>query len=126
MATTVRRKTTTEKGLGWRHQQAVAALFRKHRDGSPCDWCGKPMYTEDSRNWDYQPDVPGSGHLQGDHGAMTRAEAVRRGVQIPLPDRLLHRRCNQQRGDGVNDHLAVGGGGGGGAHPVPLAMGWPW
>ena len=41
---------------------------------------------------------PGSGKLQGDHGAMTRAEALRRGVPILPPDRLLHRRCNAQRG----------------------------
>ena len=125
MATTTRRKTTTERGLGWRHQQAVAALRRKHQDGTACDWCGKPMYLDDSRNWDYRPDVPSSGRLQGDHSEMTRAEAVRRGVQIPLPDRLLHRRCNQQRGDGVNDHLAAANRGQQ-PEPVALAMGWPW
>lgn len=106
MAST-KRKTTTERGLGWKHQQAVAALFRRHQDGSPCDWCGKPMYTEDRKNWDFDPDKPGTGHLQGDHGGMTRKAAIRAGVQIPLPDRLLHRVCNQQRSDGVNDHLAV-------------------
>lgn len=125
MATTARRKpTTTEKGLGHRHQQAAAALRRKHQDGSPCDWCGKPMYLADERNWDYDPDMPGSGHLQADHGPMTRAEAVRRGLTIPLPDRLLHRRCNQQRGDGVNDHLAVAGPRA--AEPEKLAIAWPW
>ena len=56
-------------------------------------------------------------------GAMTRAEAVRRGLPIPLPDRLLHRRCNQQRGDGVNDHLAATNRG---APADKLVMGWPW
>lgn len=121
---TTTRKTTTSKGLGWRHQQAVAALHRAHQDGNPCQWCGKPMWRDPTRNWDYDPEQPGSGKLQGDHGAMTRAEALRRGVPIPLPDRLLHRKCNSQRGDGINDHLAVGSRT---AAPAErLAMAWPW
>jgi hypothetical protein len=116
--------TTTDRGLGWRHQQAVAALKRAHQDGKPCEWCGKPMWRDHTRNWDYNPDIPGSGKLQGDHGAMTRAEALRRGVAIPLPDRLLHRRCNNQRGDGVNDHLAAVNRC---ASPTErLVMAWPW
>ncbi len=118
-----RKLTTTQQGLGWRHQQAVAGLKRAHQDGAPCDWCGKPMWREHTRNWDYDPTIPGSGKLQGDHGAMTRAEALRRGVPIPLPDRLLHRRCNSQRGDGVNDHLAAVNR----TAPVErLVMAWPW
>lgn len=85
------------------------------------------MHLDDARNWDYDPDIPGSGHLQADHSEMTRAEAVRRGVPIPLPDRLLHRRCNQQRGDGVNDHLAaVNRAAVPEAEPERLAMAWPW
>jgi hypothetical protein len=123
MATTAKRKTTNEQGLGIKHQRARDALMRKLQDGSPCDWCGKPRYRDETKNWDYNPDIRYSGRLQADHGAMTRAEAVRRGLPIPLPDRLLHRRCNQQRGDGVNDHLAVSGGG---AQPERLAMAWPW
>ena len=108
MATTTRRKTTNEKGLGWRHRQAVDALKRRHTDGKPCDWCGRPMYLDRRRNFDYDPmsASPTSGTLQGDHSTMSRAEAIRRGVVIPLPDRLLHGECNRQRGDGQNDHLA--------------------
>lgn len=116
--------TTTQQGVGWRHQQAVAALWRKHADGAPCQWCGKPMWRDPTRNWDYDPNRPGSGKLQGDHGAMTRAEAVRRGVPIPLPDRLLHRMCNGQRGDGVNDHLAAVNRAV--TQQEPLVMAWPW
>jgi hypothetical protein len=123
MAATPKRKTMTEKGLGWRHQQAVEALKRKHQDGSPCDWCGKPMYLDGTHNWDYNPDILNSGTLQGDHEEMTRAEAIRQGVPIPLPDRLLHRRCNQQRGDGINDHLAAANRG---ATTEHMAMSWPW
>lgn len=85
------------------------------------------MWRDPTRNWDHKPKIPGSGKLQGDHGAMTRAEAIRRGLPIPLPDRLLHARCNQQRGDGVNDHLAAVNRSGA-ATPATgkLTMPWPW
>lgn len=122
--TTPKRKTTTERGLGWRHQQAVAGLFRRHQDGSACDWCGKPMYTEDRKNWDYIEGERLSGHLEGDHAAMTRAAAMRAGVPVPMPDRLLHRACNRQRSDGVNDHLAVANRGH--VRGQDRAMDWPW
>lgn len=94
------RRTTTERGLGNAHQRAVDELRQHHVDGSPCDWCGRPMWLDRRRNWDYRPDGPRtSGVLQGDH-ILPRAQG---GV---LPDRLLHRACNGQRGEGVNDHLA--------------------
>lgn len=121
--------SSTARGLGYRHRQAVEALKRRHVDGSRCDWCGKPLWLDETKNWDYDPAIPGSGKLQGDHGAMTRAEAVRRGVPIPLADRLLHRRCNQQRGDGVNDHLAAvnrGSNADAGSPRTRLLMDWPW
>ena len=101
---TARRKTTTEKGPAGATNRPPSDFRRRHRDGTPCDWCGARCTLDDTRNWDYDPDIRGSGHLQADHGAMTRSEAIRTGILIPLPDRLLHRRCNQQRGDGVNDH----------------------
>lgn len=118
--------SSTARGLGYRHRQAVEGLKRSHIDGSPCAWCGKPLWLDGTRNWDYDPNIPGSGTLQGDHGKMTRAEAVRRGLPIPLADRLLHRRCNQQRGDGVNDHLAVGNRQTAGPTTEKLLMPWPW
>lgn len=129
--TTVRRKTTTEKGLGWRHRQAVDGLKRRHVDGSPCDWCGRPMYLDRTKNWDYNPEStsPLSGTLHADHSAMTRADAIRQGVPIPLPDRLLHQTCNIQRGDGGNDHLAANAAGQAAADTeagVTLLMPWPW
>ena len=127
MATTARRKTTTEKGLGWRHQQAAESLKRRHQDGASCDWCGRPMYLDRTRNWDYKPDATNlvSGALQADHSAMTRGEAIRRGIPIPLPDRLLHQICNQQRGDGVNDHLAAANNNHQGNSPERCLMPWP-
>lgn len=128
MSTASKRKpTTTQQGLGWRHQQRAEQLRRRHHDGAACDWCGKPMYLDARRNWDHDPDKRASGTLHADHGAMTRAQAIRLGIPIPLPDRLLHGRCNQQRGDGVNDHLAAS------KRETPavtadarLLMPWPW
>ncbi|OIN79336.1 hypothetical protein [Mycobacterium malmoense] len=127
MATTTRRKTQTELGLGWRHRQAADALRRAHQDGAPCSWCGRPMYLDRTKNWDYNPDStnPDSGKLHAHHGKMSRAEAIKLGVPIPLPDELLHGACNIQLGDGGNKHLAAS------ANPEPstpdtLAMPWPW
>lgn len=129
MATTTRPKTTNEKGLGWRHRQQADNLKTEHRhhDGSPCDWCGRPMWLDPTRNYDYDPNTtnPLTGVLQADHSKMSRAEAIRRGLPIPLPDRLLHGQCNRERGDGKNDHLAAST-----KTAAPntqrLAMPWPW
>lgn len=117
-------RTTTQKGLGWRHKQAVEELRRKHRDGAPCEWCGRPMYLERTKNFDYKPDGSHlSGVLHGDHSHMSRSESIRRGVPVAPPDRLLHGECNRQRGAGVNDHLAASRG----VEPSDgLTMAWPW
>lgn len=120
------RKTTTERGLGWRHQQAVESLKNKHEDGSPCDWCGRARYLDPTRNWDYNPGVRLSGVLQGDHSKMSRSEAIRRGEKIPPPDRLLHAECNRQRGAGGNDHLAAENRVYQSATEHTYAMPWPW
>ncbi|MEU6580656.1 hypothetical protein [Nocardia sp. NPDC046763] len=77
------RKSTTQKGLGWRHQQAVEQLKQRHVDGSPCWWCGKPMYLSQA--------------LDGDHSQSRSRGGV-------LADRLLHASCNRSRGDGRRDH----------------------
>ncbi|MEU6582828.1 hypothetical protein [Nocardia sp. NPDC046763] len=77
------RRTTTQRGLGWRHQQAVDALKRRHVDGAPCWWCGEGMYRTQE--------------LDGDHSQPRSRGGV-------VTDRLLHRSCNRQRGDGSRDH----------------------
>jgi hypothetical protein len=116
---------TTARGLGWRHQQAVAALRRKHHDGSPCAWCGEPCYLDRTQNWDYHPDRNHlSGVLHADHNGLSRAEAIRRGLPIPLPNRLLHQTCNIQRGSGGLDHLAPANNDN--IDTSKLAMAWPW
>lgn len=121
-------KKTTERGLGFHHQQAVAALRRKHVDGSPCDWCGRPRYLDATQNWDYDPTKAshGNGVLQGDHSGMSRAECLRRGERVLPPDRLLHAECNRQRGSGGNDHLAAANRGAALQSGAELAMPWPW
>lgn len=121
-----RKQTSTARGLGWRHQQAVERLKRCYRDGTPCDWCGRPMYFDRTRNWDYNPFTPLSGTLQGDHADMSRKEAIRRGLPIPPPTRLLHGTCNSQRGDGSNDHLAANNTTRNTIRTDKLVMPWPW
>ena len=45
-------RTTTQKGLGHRHQQNRARLITRHIDGTPCWWCGKRMFRDKARNRD--------------------------------------------------------------------------
>jgi hypothetical protein len=120
--------TTTAKGLGWRHQQAAAALKRGHVDGSACEWCGRPMYRDRTQNWDYKREGSAtSGTLHADHRDMSRHEALRRGLPVPMPNRLLHGVCNIQRGSGGNDHLAAGATGVSAPDGLgELVMDWPW
>jgi hypothetical protein len=85
------RRTTTQRGLGHRHRQQVDGLKRVMPTGSPCWWCGRPMFTDAALNWDGKS-------LQGDH-------SIPRSVGGAVADRLLHATCNNQRGDGSRDHL---------------------
>lgn len=86
------KKTTTQKGLGHSHKLTVKGLKAKHADGTPCWWCGLPMYVDKSLNWDGES-------LAGDH---SMARAHHRGTKA---DRLLHGWCNKSRGSGERDHL---------------------
>lgn len=116
------KKTTTQKGLGSRHQAAVDYLKKIHKDGSPCPICQRERWLDPTDNYDYKPgsNHRGNGVLQGDHSGMSRAEAIRRGVPIPPPDRLLHAECNRMRGEGQNDHLLTG------VTASKFSMPWPW
>jgi hypothetical protein len=123
-------RKTTDRGLGFRHQQAVDYLRLRLTDGSPCDWCGRPRWLDATKNWDYNPEAAtrGNGVLQGDHSGMSRSESLRRGEKVLPPDRLLHAECNRQRGAGGNDHLAVNNRG---MAQVDIgestpSMPWPW
>ncbi|AMA00222.1 AAA family ATPase [Corynebacterium glutamicum] len=87
------RKGTTERGYGWHdHQKPREALLRRHRDGTPCWWCGLPMYKDKQKNWDKK--ALARDHLEA-NGALNRSKL----------DRLLHGNCNSQRQDGRNDHI---------------------
>lgn len=89
---TARRKSNPElRGLGYEHRLQVKRLKTRHTNGAPCWWCGRPMYLDAERNWD-------SAVLEGDH-SLARSHG---GTHA---DRLLHRTCNRQRGDGRKDHL---------------------
>lgn len=82
MSTGRGRGTTTQRGLGWQHQQQREALLRRLVPGTPCWWCGQGLYPEQGLHADHS--IPRS---QGG----TRA------------DRLVHKSCNLERGDGRND-----------------------
>ncbi|WP_414122888.1 hypothetical protein [Corynebacterium nuruki] len=76
------KRTTTEAHLGWTHQQARERLLRRLRDGDTCWWCGRPMEHTMA--------------LDADH-TTSRSHGGRQA------DRLLHARCNRQRGAGDQD-----------------------
>jgi 5-methylcytosine-specific restriction endonuclease McrA len=78
------RKKTTERGLGWRHKQRALQLKNAHVEGTPCWWCGEPMYVG-----------------QGLHADHSTPRSV--GGPNTMADRLLHGVCNLERGDGRND-----------------------
>ena len=113
-----RTKTTTQRGLGWRHQQDRDRLLRNHIDGTPCWWCNQPMYRNPENNWDAKA-------LAADH---SKSRAFH-GTNGNHADRPLHDTCNKQRGNGSRDHQrpAITG------RPIatktpadPRLMPWPW
>lgn len=77
-----RRKSTTERGLGYDHQKQRERLLARLVDGTPCEWCGQPMTREME--------------LDADH-RLARSRGGRRA------DRLLHASCNRARGAGDRD-----------------------
>lgn len=84
------KRTTTEAGLGWEHQQNRTRLLQRHRDGTKCWWCNRPMFKAKKANFDRQA-------LDADH-SKARANG---GTKA---DRLLHGSCNRSRGKGDRDH----------------------
>lgn len=85
-------KTTTQRGYDYQHKKVRKALLANMKQGTPCWWCGKPMYREPERNPDGKP-------LAADHinqGGAAKKQAA---------TRLLHFNCNCQRKDGAKDHM---------------------
>ena len=85
------RKKTSERGYGWAHQKQRDRLLHNHTDGSPCWWCGLPMYRDKTKNWDGNP-------LAADHDERDGAK------QGSRASRLLHGNCNGQAQGHENDH----------------------
>lgn len=82
--------TTTERGMGWDHQQQRQHLLRTTPEGFPCPVCLLPMHPRTN---------PGS--LDADH-------SVPRSLGGTRADRLTHRSCNRARGNGVTTGLGTG------------------
>lgn len=95
-------RTTTQRGLGWTHQQRRAAMLRRHVDGTPCpcrpEDCGPgcpcraagrplPMHRDPRLNADHMP-------LEADH-------TQPRSLGGTHADRLMLATCNRSRGDGT-------------------------
>lgn len=105
MPTTSKRKTTTERGLGYAHRKQRDKLMRSHVDGSPCpclddDACGpaclcrphgegQPMWRDAGRNADGMP-------LEADH-TLSRSQGGKKA------DRLMLATCNRSRQDGMRN-----------------------
>lgn len=112
--------TTAQKGYDHDHVTNRGRLLRRHVDGRPCWWCGRPMYRDKAKNWD--------GHALEAHHTKSIA---RHGTGRNRADKLLHKTCNIQCGDGTHDdkrptatnHVDVTHTDNGVGN---LAMGWPW
>lgn len=84
-------KSREARGYGNQHKLRRQILMNQHKEGTPCWWCGSPMYRDKTKNWDGKP-------LAADHS--TRAASA--GGEA---DRLLCFTCNSRRQGGANDHL---------------------
>lgn len=83
-------KTTTERGYGAQHQKQRRILLARHKDGTPCPECGKPMYKTASKNFD-------NAALEADHGPGSALKYADN-KQATKATRLLHRTCNRSGG----------------------------
>lgn len=78
------RLTEAQKGLGWPHQKIRRGLLKAHIEGSPCEWCGEPMYSTQK--------------LEADH-------VIPRSLGGTEATRLLHQTCNRKKGDRTDGGL---------------------
>ena len=80
--------SSSQRGYGGRHKRIRQSLLAQLVDGTPCSWCGKPMYKDKERNFD-------KAALEADH-----ERSIKYFGKHQNATRLLHRRCNRQRGAG--------------------------
>lgn len=83
--------TMEQRGYGLTHQRQREIMKRRHKDGTPCWWCGLPMHLDQQRNWDKWP-------LHADHGEAPGRDGGK-------ASRFLHGKCNSQRRDGEHDGI---------------------
>ncbi len=83
-----KKQNTTQRGYGYTHQQARKRLIHNHKDGTPCQYCGQPMYRDKHKNWDGYT-------LEADHEIRQKDTTNKR---RNLPTRLLHKTCNSLDG----------------------------
>jgi hypothetical protein len=115
-----RQRSRAQTGLDHQHDLNRGRLMVRHTDGRRCWWCGRPMYKDPKRNFDGHP-------LEADHSK----SRSRYGAGNTHADRLLHKKCNIQRGDGTHDDqrptlLALTTAPQPTQGATPLAIGWPW
>jgi len=82
------RKTTTQQGLGWEHQQARARALKNMQEGEPCPFCGEGMYLDQKLDFDH---------------VIPRSQGGTDG-----PRRLSHAPCNRQAGGRLGAALTNG------------------
>lgn len=83
-------KQAHQRGYDWTHRNNRQRLLYNLVDGTPCEWCGKPMYKDPDRNFDHAP-------LEADHTKDLKHHGPSKA------DRLVHRHCNRSRRDGHDE-----------------------
>ena len=78
------------RGYDHRHRRNRDRLLYNLTDGTPCPFCGKPMYKDAHKNFDNAP-------LEADHTKSLKHHGPSQA------DRLLHRHCNRSRKDGHDE-----------------------
>ncbi|WP_156812824.1 hypothetical protein [Corynebacterium ulceribovis] len=74
-------KSTNERGYGWhRHMVPRRNLLYNHIDGSECEYCGRPMFRDGTKNFDGES-------LHADHIEADKSRP---------PGRLIHAQCNRK------------------------------
>jgi hypothetical protein len=79
--------TTTQRGLGYKHQADKRRLLRELRPGQPCPRCGAPMWP---------------------HQALDRGHTTERTFGgVNSPGRLEHASCNRSAGAALSTPLRL-------------------
>lgn len=88
-----RKPSSSARGVGWQHSKDRRRLIATLVDGTPCCYCGGPMYRSDADR-----DLKDQLRLEADHGQ----PRVLGGTKA---DRLAHARCNRSAGATLGNRL---------------------